>query len=76
MNPPLLASAVSRLNEKPYVLGSLAMLWGWVSSAVLGKPRYDNLEFRRFLRAYQMRALLVGKNRAIAEIQKGAGVVH
>ncbi len=72
----LLASAVSRLNEKPYVLGSLAMLWGWVSSAVLGKPRYDNLEFRRFLRAYQMRALLVGKNRAIAEIQKGAGVVH
>ena len=24
------ASAVSRLNQKPYVLGSMAMLWGWL----------------------------------------------
>lgn len=62
------ASAVSRMNQKPYVLGSLAMMWGWLSSALLRKPRYDNPAFRAFLRRYQMRALLVGKARAIEEL--------
>jgi glycosyltransferase involved in cell wall biosynthesis len=62
------ASAISRVNEKPYVLGSLAMLWGWVKSALHGKPRYGDMEFRRFLHKYQMRSLLVGKKKAIEEI--------
>ena len=64
----LAVSALSRLNQKPYVLGSLAMMWGWIKSAALRLPRYENLEFRRFLRRYQMRALLFGKRRAIAEL--------
>lgn len=63
----LTASAVSRLNQKPYVLGQLAVLWGWVWAAVRGKPRYDNPEFRKFLRHYQRRTLLVGKRRAVEE---------
>ena len=66
----MIASAVYRLNEKPYLLGSLAILWGWVRSALQGKPRYNDMEFRRFLRKYQMRALLVGKKKAIEEINR------
>ena len=66
----LAASAVSRLNQRPYILGSFAILWGWVKSAALRKPRYDNLEFLRFLRRYQWRALLVGKKRVIAEFAR------
>ncbi|OPF64619.1 MULTISPECIES: glycosyltransferase family 2 protein [Hydrogenophaga] len=62
------ASALSRVNQKPYVLGSAAMLWGWLKAALQRKPRYDNPEFRRFLRAYQFRALLVGKARAAREL--------
>jgi biofilm PGA synthesis N-glycosyltransferase PgaC len=62
------ASALSRLGQKPYVTGSAAMLWGWLKSALKGLPRYDNPEFRRFLRHYQRRVLLVGKKRAIAEL--------
>jgi len=62
------ASALGRLNQKPYVLGSLAMLWGWLMSAAQCKPRFDNAEFRRFLRYYHRRVLLVGKRRAVAEI--------
>lgn len=61
------ASALSRMNQKPYVLGGLAMLWGWMKSALQGKPRYEDLEFRRFLRRYQLRALVVGKKRASDE---------
>lgn len=70
----MLASAISRMNQKPYVLGGLAMLWGWLSSAWQGKPRYDDIEFRRFLRHYQWRALVVGKKRAIAEIHREKGI--
>lgn len=61
------ASALSRANQAPYILGSMATLWGWVKSALQGKPRYADLEFRAFLRRYQMRSLLVGKRRAAEE---------
>ncbi len=66
------ASALSRMNHKPYVLGSLAMLWGWLKSARAGLPRYGNDEFRRFLRRYQRRVLLVGKKRALEELAQSA----
>jgi glycosyltransferase involved in cell wall biosynthesis len=65
-------SAMSRMNQKPYVLGSLAMLWGWIRSALKGLPRYQDTEFRRFLNRYQRRALLVGKKRALQEVATAA----
>ena len=68
----ILASAISRLNEKPYVLGSLAVVWGWLSSAIKGKPRFEHPVFRKFLRRYQMLALLVGKRRAVEWMQRNA----
>jgi biofilm PGA synthesis N-glycosyltransferase PgaC len=71
----MLASAIYRIPEKPYVLGSLAILWGWVKSALQRKPRYEDREFRKFLRRYHMRALLVGKRRAIEEIHRARPIV-
>ena len=56
------------LDQKPYVLGSLAMFWGWLHSAITRKPRYEDPEFRRFLRRYQWRAVLIGKEHAIEEL--------
>lgn len=64
------ASAIFRINEKPYLFGSLAILWGWIKSALQGKPRYGDLAFRRFLRSYQMSALLMGKKKAIERISR------
>jgi glycosyltransferase involved in cell wall biosynthesis len=66
----MLASAVYRIPEKPYVLGGLAILWGWLRSLLQRKPRYNDPEFRRFLRRYHWRSLLVGKKRAIEEIHR------
>lgn len=68
------ASAVRRMAERPYILGGLAMLWGWLQSALQGKPRFEDPEFRRFLQRYQRRALLVGKKRAIEEISREKGM--
>jgi poly-beta-1,6-N-acetyl-D-glucosamine synthase len=66
----MLASAIFRANERPYVLGSAAMLWGWIRSALRRQPRYDNPQFRAFLRRYHRRVLLVGKRRALDEIAR------
>jgi biofilm PGA synthesis N-glycosyltransferase PgaC len=68
------ASALFRVGQKPYLLGSLAMLWGWLQSALQGKPRYENPQFRAFLRRYQWRSLLLGKKRAIEDIHREAGI--
>lgn len=68
----ILASALKKVPERPYVLGAAYMLWGWLKSALQGKPRYNDLEFRRFLQAYQWRALWVGKRRAVEEIDQRA----
>jgi glycosyltransferase involved in cell wall biosynthesis len=60
------ASALSRIPRYPFLLGSIAMLWGYVSSVVKREARYDDPEFRRFLRRYQRHSLLFGKRRAAA----------
>lgn len=66
----IFASSIYRMTEKPYVLGGLAMLWGWLRSALTAAQRIEDSEFRSFLRRYQMRALLFGKQRAISYINK------
>jgi poly-beta-1,6-N-acetyl-D-glucosamine synthase len=60
----LLASAIFRVPTHPVVLGSIGMLWGYVLSALRGVVRYDDLEFRRFLRKYQYACLRFGKRMA------------
>ena len=55
------ASAVFRMTRPPVVVGGAAMWWGYVKAMLTGQPRYDDLEFRRFLRQYQWDALLHGK---------------
>jgi hypothetical protein len=59
----LVASAMFRMMHPPIVLGSVAMLWGYFNAMLTGKPRYDDLEFRKFLRQFQWRSLLQGKNK-------------
>lgn len=64
-----LATAVFRMAEPPYVLGGLAMIQGYLGAWLRGEPRHDDLALRGFIRAYQRRALRVGKARAVAEIE-------
>ncbi len=62
--PFLLASVASRLFKYPVAIGSVAMLWGYLSSAAKRFPRYEDPEFRRFLRRYQRWSLVLGKRAA------------
>jgi hypothetical protein len=65
-------SSVFRMSVPPYVLGGLAMWWGYVQSMLARKPRYDDLNFRRFLRRYQWQCLCKGKHRATADLDAAA----
>jgi len=61
-------SAAYRIFQHPFLIGSIAMLWGYVSSALRGLPRYDDEAFRRFLRDYQHACLRHGKKAATAAL--------
>ncbi|MGF1455376.1 MAG: asparagine synthase-related protein [Alphaproteobacteria bacterium] len=37
----LTASALTRVNQRPYLLGSTAVLWGWIEAKLKGKPRFE-----------------------------------
>jgi glycosyltransferase involved in cell wall biosynthesis len=63
-----LAVAIYRLPTYPVLIGSVAMLWGYFRSWLKGLPRYDDLEFRRFLRSYQHACLRKGKRAATARL--------
>jgi glycosyltransferase involved in cell wall biosynthesis len=71
----LLASAAFRLVRRPFVYGSAAMLWGYFSSAARGVRRYDDPEFRRFLRRYQRQCLLRGKRAATLRLDRSQAAV-
>lgn len=63
------ATCLFRMREKPYILGGLAMLQGYVAAYWRGDRQHDDTALRAFIRAYQRRALVVGKARAVAEIE-------
>jgi biofilm PGA synthesis N-glycosyltransferase PgaC len=65
-----LAVALYRLPKHPAVWGSAAMLWGYLSSRIAGAPRYDDPEFRRFLRRYQHDCLRSGKAAATRRLNE------
>src|SRR5215813_11961737 len=65
-----LTVSLYRLPAHPVLVGSIAMLWGYFRSWLKGLPRYEDLEFRRFLRSYQHLALRVGKGEAIRRINE------
>jgi cellulose synthase/poly-beta-1,6-N-acetylglucosamine synthase-like glycosyltransferase len=66
-----LTVALYRLPTHPVLIGSVAMLWGYLRSWLKGVPRYEDLEFRRFLQSYQHACLRMGKRAATAHVDAG-----
>jgi hypothetical protein len=64
------ASALFRSIRAPFLLGGAAMWWGYMESLLKHKQRFDDREFRTFLRRYQLQCLLLGKRRATARVNE------
>lgn len=65
-----LATAIFRMAHPPYVLGGLATIQGFFGAWWRGDARHPDPDLVAFIRAYQRRALRVGKARAVAEIEE------
>lgn len=65
----LIASAINKMRQPPYVTGGLSILQGYVGAWLHNDPRQSDTDLIPFIRAYQLRALRVGKARATAEIE-------
>lgn len=73
------ATCVFRMAHPPYVIGGLATWWGYVRAWIAGAPQHGDEELKAFIRAYQRRAFVAGKARAVAEIdaaQKAVWQAH
>ncbi len=62
------ATSVYRMLHRPFILGGLAMFWGYLRSHFKNLPQLEDGELRRFIRAFQWKCLLKGKARAIRDI--------
>ncbi len=57
----MIASSVFRMIHPPYIVGGIAMLWGYLKSMFQRKPRFDDAALVKFIKSYQMQCLLKGK---------------
>jgi len=64
-----IATAISKMSHRPYVLGGLAMLQGFFGAMLKGNRQHDDPELRRFIRDYQHKALRMGKAAAVSRIE-------
>lgn len=60
-----IASGIFRMREKPFVIGGLLIIAGYLGAALKGAPRYDNPEFRQHLHQWQLAQIknLIFKNK-------------
>lgn len=61
----VVAVACYRMLEKPYIIGGWGILWGYLKAYFGGATRFENREFRRFLRRFELQSLLFGKRRTV-----------
>jgi len=66
----LTVSAFYRMTRPPLILGGLAILWGYLSQLLKRGEKYDDVQFRRFLRHYQWSCLLRGKRVATERLNQ------
>lgn len=65
----LVASALNKMRQPPYILGGIAMLQGYFGAMLRGAERHGDADLIRFIRAYQWQALFRGKAGAVARIE-------
>jgi poly-beta-1,6-N-acetyl-D-glucosamine synthase len=56
----LIAKSIARLIRRPYISGSIALIYGYVSAYLRGTPRVDDPELIKYLRQQQI-ARLTGR---------------
>jgi len=58
------AVALYRMAERPFVVGGIGILYGYVKAMLEGAPRMEDAAYLAFLRRFERESLLLGKRRA------------
>lgn len=66
----IMASGINRMRERPYVMGGLLIMCGYVLSMIQRKPRYGDAAFRRDLHQWQLARLGLRRYVPAAETSK------
>lgn len=61
----VLASAIYRALEPPYLIGGIALFYGYMKALLTRHQRYDNPKYRRYLRSFERAQLVHGKRTAL-----------
>ena len=64
------ATSTFRAMQRPYLIGGLAMLWGYLQSILKNSPRLDDKDLQKFIRRFQWDCLLHGKKEATRKYDK------
>lgn len=59
------AVSVYRMMERPWVVSGVGILWGYVRASLTRERRYDDPEYLRHFRRYELESLLFGKRRTM-----------
>jgi hypothetical protein len=57
----ILAVGVYRMRERPFVVGGILIVLGYIKGWVTRTPRYEHPGFRKSLRAWQFERLKLGR---------------
>lgn len=61
----VVGAAIYRMFQHPPIVGGIGILWGYLTAMFAGAGRHGDREFRRFVRRFELRCLLFGKNRTL-----------
>jgi hypothetical protein len=59
------AASIFRMSQRPWIVGGVAIMLGYLGAALRRHRRYDEPHYLRFLRRYELRSLLFGKRRTL-----------
>ncbi|HED54005.1 MAG TPA: glycosyltransferase family 2 protein [Phycisphaerales bacterium] len=63
----MLVVTAYRMAQRPFIIGGLGIMVGYIKSWLTGYPRHGTPEFRRALRRFEHRSLIKGKAAAARE---------
>lgn len=66
----MLAVGVYRMAERPFIVGGLGILFGYIRAAIMRAPRYYYPGFRSHLRRWELASLIRGKRRVAEEFHE------
>ena len=68
--PYMLARTLYRLKDRPLILNSLAVLYGYVRARFRREPTFGDAVYREYLRRFEWSSLILGKRRTVERFNR------